>query len=57
MKKSLYKIYYVISYVLIGVLVWSKLASGDHSGFECFVGAVLAPYILLSTLELIVEGL
>jgi len=52
---TLYKVLYTLAYLLIGTLVWSQLATGDHSGFECFCGAITAPYIVLSVIEIMCD--
>lgn len=46
---TLIKIRYALLYILIGMVSWIILANHDYSGFECFVGAVLCPYILIET--------
>lgn len=46
---TLNKIYYTALYILIGAIIWLVLAYHDHSGFECFVGALSGAYILIET--------
>jgi hypothetical protein len=52
---TLYKVLYTLEYLLIAALVWSMLARGDHSGFECFCGAIMAPYVVLSVIEIMCD--
>ena len=46
---TLIKIYNALLYILIGVIIWLVLAVHDHSGFECFVGALTGSYVLIET--------
>jgi len=54
---TLYKVLYTLAYLLIGALVWSQLATGYHSGFECLFGAISIPYIVLSVVEIMCDSL
>lgn len=46
---TLIKIYNALLYILIGAIIWISLAYHDHSGVECFVGALTGSYVLIET--------